>query len=168
MVSPVTVLCDRNMCQLWREAQVHGGNIVKRTKQWEPNPRFYACAHIDGGVHTRETYMRPDLLCKLPGVGYAAEVTSPVSATARDTEEAHIPGRPTRSCTRTVMYDDEDLDDYSDDDDGMLIGPPSTRRRNKNKLILYASVYASCRRCKDKAAAMNEQMETVQKQHTSQ
>jgi hypothetical protein len=111
--------------------------------------------------------MRPNLLCMLPCIGYAAEVTSPTSAAARDTAEVPTPGRPTRSCKRAVMYDDDDLDDSSDDDDEMLIGPPSTRRHNKNKPILYASMHASCRRWKDKATVMKEQTETVQEQHES-
>jgi hypothetical protein len=106
--------------------------------------------------------MQPDRLGKLPGLGYAAKIMSPVSAAARVTEES-IPGRPTRACKRMVMHDDVDLDDSSDDDGEIVIGPPW--RRKNIKPISYTSMHTNCRRWNSKATALKEEMEMVQRQH---
>jgi hypothetical protein len=58
MVTLVTPLCECNKCGMWCETPVRGGQIVRTMKQWEVNPRLYACEHIDGDVHSKETYLR--------------------------------------------------------------------------------------------------------------
>jgi hypothetical protein len=121
MVTLVTLICDCNKCGLWCETRVHGGQIVRTKKQWEANPRFFACEHIDGDLHIKETYLRPNQRAMLPGVGYAAEVYAHVSHVAVRMNDGTAPSRPLRVCKRVAVLHDVDVecsdDEERDDDD---------------------------------------------------
>jgi hypothetical protein len=113
MVTPITLLCECNKCDMWRETQVHGGQIVRTKKQCEANPRLYACEHIAGDVHSKDTSLRPNKKVMLPGVGYGSEVYTPLSPMANQVNDA-APSRPSRACKRVAVLQYIDVECSND------------------------------------------------------
>jgi hypothetical protein len=107
--------------------------------------------------------MRPNKKYMLPGVGYMADISSPVSADGR-VDDDPPPNRSSIACKRMAVEPDINNGVHSsdDEDEPIIVGLPSHRA---NKPISYASMRTSCRRWKDKAAMMKQELEDVKKEH---